>query len=249
MKSVRCCPFLFDELCRLNLWFPFFPIWAFMSPPMTRTLCFGMLRTREDNSSKKAMSSVSSLTLVGLEQEIIVALGLPLKVATIILGCIFSKVFRDFRAHGLISIPTPPIVALTEFFHADTVDSVHPLPQSWYLIPLLCLYLCSWMHIMSMLWSRADAVSSGSCPISFKVLTLNVSICIVRLHFSNFYLSSVADFSNTEARAPTSAGRTLFLHARRAIRFGHVVWVYVMVIFRWLFLFSSIEATLIDELQ
>ena len=44
VKSARCCPFLFDELCRLCLWFLFFPIGAFMSPPMTRTLCFGMLR-------------------------------------------------------------------------------------------------------------------------------------------------------------------------------------------------------------
>ena len=49
------------------------------------------------------------------------------------------------------------------------------------------------------------AVSSGSCPIPFKVLTLNVAIYIVRLHFSNFCLSSVADFSNTETMAPTSA--------------------------------------------
>ena len=32
-------------------------------------------------------------------------------------------------------------------------------------------------------------------------------------------LSSVADFSNTEARAPTSAGRAPFLPARRAMRF------------------------------
>ena len=43
MKSVRCCPFLFDELCGLYLWFPFFPILTFMSPPLTRTLYFGML--------------------------------------------------------------------------------------------------------------------------------------------------------------------------------------------------------------
>ena len=36
---------------------------------------------------------------------------------------------------------------------------------------------------------------------------LNVAIRIVCLHLSSFYcLSSVADFSNTEARAPTSAG-------------------------------------------
>ena len=33
------------------------------------------------------------------------------------------------------------------------------------------------------------------------------------------------------------------------MRFMYVVWVLVMVIFRWLPLFSSIETTLIDELQ
>ena len=57
----------------------------------------------------------------------------------------------------------------------------------------------------------ADAISSGSCPILFKVLTLNVATCIVCLHFCNFCcLSSVVDFSNTEARAPTSAGHAPF---------------------------------------
>ena len=75
------------------------------------------------------------------------------------------------------------------------------------------------MHIMCMYGSMADAVTSGSCPILFKVITLKVTICIVRLYFSNFCLSSVADFSNTEARAPTSAGHTPFLPARRAMRF------------------------------
>ena len=51
------------------------------------------------------------------------------------------------------------------------------------------------MHIMSILCSSADAISSGSCPILFKVLTLNVAICSVCLHFSSFdCLSSVADF-------------------------------------------------------
>ena len=50
------------------------------------------------------------------------------------------------------------------------------------------------MHIMSILCSTAAAVSSGSCPILFKVPTLNVAICIVCLHFSSFYgLSSVAE--------------------------------------------------------
>ena len=152
-----------------------------------------------------------------------------------------------FSALGPISIPTPPTDALTEFFHADTVTSIHPLPVSWYLISSVWAYRCSCIQIMSILCSTAGAVSSGSWPILFRVLTLNVAICIVCLHFSS--LSSVADFSNTEARAPTSAGRAPFLPARRAMRFVNVVWVWVMVIFRWLFLFSSIEATLIGEQQ
>ena len=118
----------------------------------------------------------------------IVALGLPLKVATIILGCILSMLLGDFNALGPISMPTPPTVALTEFFHADTVASVHPLPVMWYLISSLCVYLCSCMHIMSILCSTADAVSSGSWPILFKILTSNVAICIVWLHFCNFLL-------------------------------------------------------------
>ena len=141
----------------------------------------------------------------------IVALGLPLNVAAIILGCILSMLFSVFNALSPISIPTPPTVALTDVFHADTVASVRLLPVSWYLISSVCVYLCSCMHIMSILCSTADVVSSGSWPILFKVLTLNVAICIVCLHFSSFCcLSYVADFLNTEARAPTSAGRTPF---------------------------------------
>ena len=153
----------------------------------------------------------------------IVVLGLPLKVAAIILGCIFSILFSDFRTHGPISIPTPPTVALTGLFHADAVASVHPLPVSWYQISLLCEHLCSCMHIMSMLLSMADAVSSGNCPILFKVLTLNIAIWIVRLHLSNFCLSSGADFSNAEARAPTETGRAPFLPAQWVMRFKLVV--------------------------
>ena len=126
----------------------------------------------------------------------IVLLGLPLNVATIILGCIFSMLFSDFMACGPISIPITPIVTLTEFFHADAETNVYPLSISWYLTSLLWMYLCSCMHIMSILWSIAEAVSSGSWPILFQVLTLKVAICIVLLHFSNFCfsLSSVADF-------------------------------------------------------
>ena len=136
----------------------------------------------------------------------IVALGLLLNVAATILGCILSMLFSVFNPLGPISIPTPPIVSLTEFFHADTVASVHPLPVSWYLISSVWVYRRSCMQIMSILCSTADAVTSVSWPILFRVLTLNVAICIVCLHFSSFCLSSLADFSNTEARARTSAG-------------------------------------------
>ena len=141
----------------------------------------------------------------------IVTLALPLNVAANILGCVLSMLLIVFNALGPTSIPSPPTLALTEFFHADAAASVHPLPVSWYLIYSVCVYLCSCIHIMSILCSTADAVSSGSCPILFKVLTINVAICIVCLHFSIFCcLGSVADFLNTEARAPNSAGRAPF---------------------------------------
>ena len=179
----------------------------------------------------------------------IFVLKLPLKVATIILSCIFSMLFSDFRACGPISVPTPPIVALTEFSHADAVDNVHPLPVSRYLKSSLWVYLCSCKYIISILWSIAEAVSSNSRPILFKVLMLNAAICIVHFHFSNFCfsLSSVAYFSNTVARAPTSAGHAPFLLAWNAMQFGQVAWVWVMVIFQGLFLFLSTEAALIDK--
>ena len=60
----------------------------------------------------------------------IVALGLPLKVAAIILGCIFLTLFSIFNALGPMSNRIPPTAALTEFFHTDKVTSDHPLPVS-----------------------------------------------------------------------------------------------------------------------
>ena len=128
----------------------------------------------------------------------------------------------DFRARGSISMPTPPIASLTEFFHVDTEINVYLLPVSWYFISSLWRYPCSCMHIMSMLWSIAKAASSGSWSILFKVLTFNVIICIVILHLSNFCfcLISVADFSNTGARTSTSAGHVLFLTRVK----GDTVW-------------------------
>ena len=100
----------------------------------------------------------------------IVVLGLPLNVATIILSCIFSMLFCNFRAHGPISITTPPIAALIEFFYLDAEINVHSLPVSCYFISSLWRYLCSCRHTITMLWSIAVTVISGSWPILFKVL-------------------------------------------------------------------------------
>ena len=48
--------------------------------------------------------------------------------AHLILRWGFSMVFCDFMARELTSIPTAPMVALTEFFQADAEANVHPLP-------------------------------------------------------------------------------------------------------------------------
>ena len=77
-----------------------------------------------------------------------------------------------------------------------------------------------------------DAVCSGSCSILFKVLMLNVAICIVCLHFSNFYLSSVADFSNTEARAPTLTGRAPFWKCGLSVGHGYLSIAVFILIYR-----------------
>ena len=131
--------------------------------------------------------------------------------------------FSVFNALGPISIPTP---------HADTVTSIHPLPVSWYLISSVCMYRCSCMQITSILCSTADAVNSDSWPILFRVLTLNVAICIVCLHFSSFCLSSVADFSNTEARALTSAGRALVYVCGLSTSHGYLSMAVFILIYR-----------------
>ena len=61
---------------------------------------------------------------------------------------------------------------------------------------------------MSILCSTADAVSSGSCPILFKVLTLNVAICIVFLHpaktiTDDDYADDIEILANTPNQAET----------------------------------------------
>ena len=111
------------------------------------------------------------------------------------------------------------------------------------------------MHIMSISCSTTNAVSSVCCPILFKVLTLNITICTVLLHLSNFFfffldftLSSVAGFSNTGARAPASAEHTSFFTCAK----GNPVWTYGLSkshgdISMALFFISSIDTSLINE--
>ena len=76
----------------------------------------------------------------------IVALGLPLEVATTILGCIISMLLSDFKALRPTSIPTPPTVTLTEFFHAVTVASDNP--ASWYLMCVSVYLNAYYVYIM-----------------------------------------------------------------------------------------------------
>ena len=157
--------------------------------------------------------------------------GVAIKRGTIILS--FSMLLNDFRARGPISIYTLPVAALAEFSHADAETNVNTLLVLWYFISSLLVYLCSCTRIMSMIRSIAAAVSSSSWPILFNVLKLNVTICILRLHLSNFCfsLSYLAGFSSTGTWAPTSVGQAPFVPTQKAMQFGHVVWVWVMIIF------------------
>ena len=133
-----------------------------------------------------------------------------IKVPTIILDCIFSMLFSEYRACGPISIPTPPIVALKEFFpwrHWDKRPSI----ASIVIFNIFAMNI-SGTHIMPMIIYVAGAVSLGSWLILFKVSTLNVTICIMRLHFTNFFsLSSVAYFFfSPGAKVSTCTGCALF---------------------------------------
>ena len=52
----------------------------------------------------------------------------------ILLGWILCMLSSDFKAQGVRSILTPPMTALTEFFHANAETNAPPLPVSWYFI-------------------------------------------------------------------------------------------------------------------
>ena len=94
---------------------------------------------------------------------------------------------------------------------------------------------------MPILFSATDAVSCSSWPILYKVLMLSVTMSTVHFGQSHFSwvlgLSSIADFSNTGVRAPTSAEHTHSFSPWMAKWFGYMVWIKVMVIFWWLYFF------------
>ena len=84
--------------------------------------------------------------------------------------------------------------------------------------------ICALVRIFCLYYDLSQKLSALVVDLFYiKFLKLNVTICIELLNLSHFCfcLSSVADFSNTGARAPTSAGCIPFLPARRVMWFGH----------------------------
>ena len=142
----------------------------------------------------------------------IVVLRLPLNVVTIIPDWIFSTLLSDFRAQEQRSIPTYPITTLTQLIQADAGINIHPLPVSSYFISCSqWLYQCSCIYTMSIFCPATVTVNFGSWSKLFKVLTLSDAMSTVLLHLRNVCLNlrSIADFSNSVARAPTQRNTTL----------------------------------------
>ena len=52
---------------------------------------------------------------------------LPLNVSHIILSWNPLLLLSDFKVQRLRSVPTPPVVVYTEFFHTDAETNIHPL--------------------------------------------------------------------------------------------------------------------------
>ena len=103
----------------------------------------------------------------------IVVLGLPLNVDAIILGCIFSVLFSDR-------------------------DNVRPLPVSYYFISPFWMYLFSCMHIVSMLWSIAEAVSSGRSSMSLFILFFCIWVIFVLVWGSQLIFGSLGPGLQTQ---------------------------------------------------
>ena len=63
MKSIKCCPFLFDALCRLYLLFLFFPICTTFNgnPKATIISCYSPTNVSEENEIVTFYEDLSSL--------------------------------------------------------------------------------------------------------------------------------------------------------------------------------------------
>ena len=81
--------------------------------------------------------------------------------------------FSDFKIYVLRIIRTPPMEALTEISNANYETSIQPLLVSRYSNFTL---LCSCTHMRSILCSTANAVSTGSWFILFKVILSKVAM-------------------------------------------------------------------------
>ena len=146
--------------------------------------------------------------------------------------------FYDFKARVPRSFPTCPITALTEVFHSDAARmSIHYWDDN--ILVQVCYGNIYGPEHMLCLYSFQLAYS-------FNLLTLNIAILKVFYLLSKFGLGPVADFSNAGVRFSISVEHALSWLASRAMWFGHLAWIWAMVILRWLF-FPSLDAAPVED--
>ena len=129
-----------------------------------------------------------------------------LKESHIILSCIFSMLFSDFRAHGHSD---PSRESIDGYFPCKYQDKLLSTASIMvFFSNSIKWYECSCTHTVLILCYADKPVSSGNRSILFKVLTLNVARFTVFLYLSKFCLalglSSVFDFFNSGTKVPTS---------------------------------------------
>ena len=118
-KSLRFLPFLFGRLCKQNFFFFFayLSIYIFIGD---LKVIFGNVWLRDESLLYNVVISVSSLALMGLQQENIIVQGLPLNVALIILGWFFLMLLSDFKAGELRTIQFVFLLFLFIFLEIGT---------------------------------------------------------------------------------------------------------------------------------
>ena len=190
-----------------------------------RTLCLEMLQTKEV-SSFLCRSLIISCVGSAVEDGVLM-LRFRLDVATIILNCSFLILFTDF------SILTPLMTVLTEFSSWMRGQiSIHCQYRG-----ILYLHNCVGACVLntySVLCSTVDAVSSGFWTILFKLLTLNVTICIVLLYLSKCFVLEFCSWDSDYLGRSSNLSRMCpFFTRAKSMHFRHIFWVRVIVIFQW----------------